>query len=170
MTAGTSRGTVRVPAPGVAGERDEPTAVTGQPAAVAQTPWPLRSSLALGALPSAVPCARLHARHVLWEWRLDHLADTVELIVSELVTNSLTATKALPGPIVPPIRLRLSSDHVNALVEVWDGSTEPPVLTRANDAAGSGRGLLLVDTLSARWGWSFPREWGGKVTWALVSE
>ncbi len=30
--------------------------------------WPLRSFLELGALPSAVPCARLHTRHLLWEW------------------------------------------------------------------------------------------------------
>jgi len=30
--------------------------------------WPLRSYLELGALPSAVPCARLHAKQVLWEW------------------------------------------------------------------------------------------------------
>ena len=27
--------------------------------------WPLRSYLELGALPSAVPCARLHTRHLL---------------------------------------------------------------------------------------------------------
>jgi hypothetical protein len=31
-------------------------------------PWPLRSSLELGALPTAVPCACLHVKHVLWEW------------------------------------------------------------------------------------------------------
>jgi hypothetical protein len=31
-------------------------------------PWAYRrSSLVLGALPTAVPCARLHARQVLWE-------------------------------------------------------------------------------------------------------
>jgi len=30
--------------------------------------WPLCSYLELGALPTAVPCARLHARHVLREW------------------------------------------------------------------------------------------------------
>ena len=35
---------------------------------------PLRSYLELGALPTAVPCARLHARHVLWEWGLNGLA------------------------------------------------------------------------------------------------
>lgn len=30
--------------------------------------WPLQTFLELGAFPSAVPCARLHARHMLWEW------------------------------------------------------------------------------------------------------
>jgi hypothetical protein len=30
--------------------------------------WPLQSFLELGALPGAVPCARLHTRHLLWEW------------------------------------------------------------------------------------------------------
>ncbi|MGH3191761.1 MAG: hypothetical protein ACRDPY_30655 [Streptosporangiaceae bacterium] len=30
--------------------------------------WPLRTYLELGALPSAVSCARLHTRQLLWEW------------------------------------------------------------------------------------------------------
>ena len=30
----------------------------------------------LGALPTAVPCARLHARHLVWEWGLNGLADS----------------------------------------------------------------------------------------------
>ena|ERR1035438_767306 len=30
--------------------------------------WPCQSFLELGALPGAAPCARLHARQVLWEW------------------------------------------------------------------------------------------------------
>src|SRR6266536_411255 len=30
--------------------------------------WPLQTFLELGALPGAVPCARLHARQLLWEW------------------------------------------------------------------------------------------------------
>ena len=46
--------------------------------------WPLRSYLELGALPTAVPCARLHARHLLWEWGLNGLAADTELLVSEL--------------------------------------------------------------------------------------
>jgi anti-sigma regulatory factor (Ser/Thr protein kinase) len=132
--------------------------------------WPLRSNLAFGALPSAVPCARLHTKHVLYEWGLEGLGETVELIVSELVTNGLKATEAVSGPVPPPIRLRLSSDRSRVLVEVWDGSTQPPVLIEANAAADSGRGLLLVDTLSTRWNWYFPREMGGKVVWAEVAD
>src|SRR5579862_5146488 len=54
--------------------------------------WPLCSYLELGALPTAVPCARLHARHVLWEWGLNGLAADTELLVSELVTNAIKAT------------------------------------------------------------------------------
>ena len=53
---------------------------------------PLLSYLELGALPTAVPCARLHARHVLWEGGLNGLAPDSELLVSELVTNAVNAT------------------------------------------------------------------------------
>jgi hypothetical protein len=49
--------------------------------------WPLESYLELGAFPTAVPCARLHSRQVMNEWRLEALAGPVELVVSELVTN-----------------------------------------------------------------------------------
>jgi hypothetical protein len=34
-----------------------------------------------------VPCARLHARLVLLEWGLAALSESLELVVSELVTN-----------------------------------------------------------------------------------
>jgi hypothetical protein len=30
--------------------------------------WPLRSYLELGILEGSVPCARLHAKQLLWEW------------------------------------------------------------------------------------------------------
>lgn len=53
-----------------------------------------RSSLVLGALPGAVPCARLHARQVLWEWGVPVDVETAELLISELVTNGLKAAWA----------------------------------------------------------------------------
>src|SRR2546430_14597646 len=87
--------------------------------------WELRTFLELGALPSAVPCARLHTRQVLWEWQLSPLADTAELIVSELVTNAVQASAGLTGsrrsgrgvPGVPPVRLWLFSDRRRGLVQ-----------------------------------------------------
>jgi len=42
--------------------------------------WPKRSFLELGALPSAVPCARLHARQLTWEWGLDALSAKVRSV------------------------------------------------------------------------------------------
>jgi hypothetical protein len=51
--------------------------------------WPLRSYLELAALPTAVPCARLHAKNILHEWQMANLTDTVELLVSEIVTNAV---------------------------------------------------------------------------------
>jgi hypothetical protein len=62
-------------------------------AAAAADQWPLRDFLELGALPSAVPCARLHAELVVHEWGLTALADNAELVVSD----SLNLRGCLPG-------------------------------------------------------------------------
>ena len=53
--------------------------------------WPLCSYLELPALPESARSARLHARNILRQWDLEALADTVELLVSELVTNAVRA-------------------------------------------------------------------------------
>jgi hypothetical protein len=66
---------------------------------------PLRSYLELRALPTAVPCAQLHARHVLQKWGLNGLAPHSELPVSELVTY---AVKATAGRDQTTVRRRLS--------------------------------------------------------------
>jgi anti-sigma regulatory factor (Ser/Thr protein kinase) len=127
--------------------------------------WPLRSHLELAALPTAVPCARLHARSVAREWGLAaDLGSTAELIVSELVTNGLKASEALASPV---IRLWLASDGQWILVQVWDGSDELPERSDAGPDSGSGRGLMIVDALSA--GWGTYREADGKIVWAQVT-
>jgi hypothetical protein len=79
-TGGHARhvGTTQRAATSVHGDlhNDEPSAaVRIPPFTVAQDnswarQWPLQSSLELGAFPGAVPCARLHARQMLWEWRV----------------------------------------------------------------------------------------------------
>ena len=57
--------------------------------------WPLRDFIELGALPGAVPCGRLHARQLLWEWGLTRLSESTELLVSELMTNAMHASRAM---------------------------------------------------------------------------
>ena len=110
--------------------------------------WPLRSYLELGALPTAVPCARLHVRQLAWEWGLDGLAESTELLVSELVTNAIQAMKQQDDQ--PAVRLRLSSDNARLLIEVWDADPRPPKPKElgAGDIPGleeeGGRGLFLV--------------------------
>ena len=130
--------------------------------------WPLRTFLELGALPSAVPCARLHARQVLWEWDLAAFSDSTELLVSELVTNAVQISRATAQD--APVRLWLASDKTEVVIWVWDASPLPPERTDAGSDAENGRGLMLVQAISARWGWDFPQEIGGKVVWALIEE
>ena len=78
-----------------------------------------RSSLVLGALPGAVPCARLHARQVLREWAVPVDLDTAELLISELATNGLKAAWATGCN--PPISLTMSVSGTVVAIEVWDG-------------------------------------------------
>ena len=66
--------------------------------------WPRQSFLELAALPSAVPCARLHAREVLWEWRQGSQAEEAELLVSELVTNAVQASALAAGRLADLMR------------------------------------------------------------------
>jgi anti-sigma regulatory factor (Ser/Thr protein kinase) len=87
--------------------------------------WPLRSYLELGALPTAVPCARLHARQLVWEWGLNGLAANTELLVSELVTNAVKATAGNNDQAA--ICLQLSGDNARVLIEVWDADPQSPV-------------------------------------------
>lgn len=132
--------------------------------------WPQYTYLELRALPTAVSCARLHARHVLWEWGLDDLAEVSALLVSELMTNAYKTT--VEQRLAAPIRLRLSSTHDHVLIEVWDGDPVPPQPRSDSELpsadAESGRGLFLVATLSHRWNWYTVPRWGGKVVWAEV--
>lgn len=138
--------------------------------------WPFHSYLELGALPSAVPCARLHARQILWEWGAQTLADSAELVVSELVTNGLHASEGLTGsrytgcwtPGVPPLRLWLHGDGRRAVIQVWDGNDKLPFRQVAGVAAESGRGLLLVEAVSTTWGSYQLEDSSGKVVWAVI--
>jgi anti-sigma regulatory factor (Ser/Thr protein kinase) len=134
------------------------------------TSWLLTSSLALGALPTAPGCARLHASAVLHEWGLGDLAETAELVVSELVTNAVQAEPvAQVRNGLPVVHLRLLSDTRRVIVQVWDSNPNAPVTKRAAPDEEHGRGLTLVDALCEQWGSEAVPGSGGKVVWAELT-
>ncbi|MGW1768006.1 SpoIIE family protein phosphatase [Streptomyces sp. NPDC002073] len=99
--------------------------------------------------------ARELARTKLLEWGLEALADTTELLVSELVTNALRYGEG-------EIRLRLLLDRT-LVCEVWDAGLVQPRRRRARDTDEGGRGLQLVQLLST--GWGSRRTPRGKTVW-----
>ncbi|GAA2130833.1 ATP-binding protein [Kitasatospora kazusensis] len=96
----------------------------------------------------------------------ERVLDTGELLVSELVANSVLHAHGTRGRLIQ-VRFEL---HLGRLrIEVHDADSVRPALrpdTCAEDE--SGRGLLLVRELAERWG-CCPRAGGvGKCTWALI--
>lgn len=128
--------------------------------------WPLQDFLELGALLSAVPCARLHARQVLREWGAGPFSDSTELLVSELVTNAVRASREMTR--VCAVRLWLLSNSAQILILVWDASPQPPVLMGVTEEAERGRGLMLVEAVSEQWGWYPSKDGDGKFVWAIT--
>jgi hypothetical protein len=87
---------------------------------------------------------------VLHEWGLAHLASDAAMIVSELTTNAYDASVIRPEK--PPIALRLSASNTRLLIEVWDHAPDDPAPIHAEADSDGGRGLLIVEALSSRWG------------------
>lgn len=110
---------------------------------------------------SSVPPARRHVRSLLVAWRLWPLADAAELIVSELATNATRHARGMGDYFVLTVSCR---DSVLAL-EVTDSFRwRMPELAHPQPDEQSGRGLLIVDQLAARWG-VLERN-PGKTVWA----
>ena len=75
----------------------------GMPAHQASPPgdapqWPYHSFLPLGALPGAIPCARLHTTAVLWEWGMEALAQPAELTMPRW--DRPTKAVGVPGGVI----------------------------------------------------------------------
>nr|WP_173937377.1 ATP-binding SpoIIE family protein phosphatase [Streptomyces chartreusis] len=104
---------------------------------------------------SAPGRARRLARRTLSRWNLEDLGDSVELLVSELVTNAVRHTSR-------PVTLRLMRTDV-LRCEIGDDAPELPRLRRARPTDENGRGLYLVSRLAMRWGAA--RLSTGKIVW-----
>ncbi|REK84579.1 ATP-binding protein [Streptomyces inhibens] len=108
--------------------------------------------------------AREALRPQLQDWGLaGELADSAELLLSELVTNAVKA-EAPPGAEVT-VRFELSAGRLR--LEVQDASDELPVMTHPEEDAECGRGLVLLDALAS--GWGVTPDGIGKAVWAELA-
>lgn len=99
--------------------------------------------------------ARRLARSALERWGLEELTDSLELLVSEVVTNAVRYASR-------PVTLRLLRTDV-LRCEVGDDVPQLPRLRQARATDEGGRGLYLVNRLARRWGAT--RLSTGKVVW-----
>jgi hypothetical protein len=121
--------------------------------------WERRDYLELGALETAPGSARGHVVNVLREWGLSILEEAAEMVTSELLTNSVKATRAVRWPGArPPVRLWLLGDHARACVLAWDAvlafapsfTAAPPFTTASLPALDSpGDPVLAADAMPA---------------------
>ena len=133
-------------------------------------------TFALVALPTSPFWARRYTRSFLNSCHemTEDTAQTAELLVSELVTNSVRFTG-------DPTRVLRYSERANAslislslrhfadglLIEVYDTDSNPPVRSSPGDDSENGRGLMHVDALSKEWSYFFLPD-GGKVVYCFL--
>ncbi|MFF4345741.1 SpoIIE family protein phosphatase [Streptomyces sp. NPDC001530] len=121
---------------------------------------PLRESWTVWRVPEAVRHARRFTKRVMRSWDVSENTDAVLLVVSELVTNALVHTDG-------QVRLDLTLINHRFRVSVADNSARSPVKpTSIGWEATGGRGILLVEAMSAAWG-TVPVS-GGKQVWSDV--
>ncbi|MEV2213687.1 ATP-binding protein [Streptomyces sp. NPDC050997] len=117
--------------------------------APAPAPAPWEYSLSIPNDPRAVTICRRTLRLILTMHGLIRLADTAELLATELVANAVLHTK---GPAT--LRVRWSAGVLR--IGAWDANPEPPgppgELASLTDAE-AGRGLALVQACADVWGW-----------------
>ncbi|MFI1013398.1 ATP-binding protein [Streptomyces sp. NPDC020965] len=103
--------------------------------------------------------ARARGRKCLRGWGLDGLGDSVELLLSELVTNGFRHGR---GPVVVSI---LRADDAIRIEVVSGGGAQVPCVREAGVSEESGRGLWLVDAVADAWGVTAD----GSCTWCLLA-
>jgi phosphoserine phosphatase RsbU/P len=144
------RRTSEVPAAAPPAEDDEPDAVGVGPQALdhVEAQFPNQNTT-----PAAV---RSLVRSALAAWQLDDLVANAVLLADELAGNAVRHART-------PLTLRASRTASSVRVAVDDRCRTPPALITPGAEGAGGRGVLLVDALSSRWG--FEIHDNGKTVW-----
>jgi anti-sigma regulatory factor (Ser/Thr protein kinase) len=124
------------------------------------TVHPLRRiSLRVG--PAAAAEARCQVEAAIYAYHAPVDVSVAVLLASELVTNAIRHQAGETAELV------IDCTHGRLRVDVHDTSGAMPVLMDAPADAESGRGLMLVDTLSTDWG--FYRTPAGKAVYFTLA-
>jgi anti-sigma regulatory factor (Ser/Thr protein kinase) len=100
--------------------------------------------------------ARRYVAEQLEALGFPEVAPAAELLVSELVTNAVLHART-------SVQVGVEPHGSSVRVTVADGSARQPMRRRHSVDSGTGRGLILVEQLSASWGVDLLE--GGKVVW-----
>ena len=119
------------------------------------------SDLELPATPASVPAGRRLVRTLLADWGYDGLADTAELLVSELITNGIKHARSYVH-----VAVRANGELRITVTDSRPDLLPVPLDDMSNADADSGRGLALVATLSDDWG--VHRDGSSKSIWFLL--
>jgi DNA-binding NarL/FixJ family response regulator len=122
---------------------------------------PEQTSLHLDGTLTSARDARAFTRQKLHDWHVsEDVVEDVLLIVTELVNNAITHARS-------GCELRMSLTRKSLRIEVIDEGSGTPDPLPPSSTRNHGRGLHLVDALTAAWGYE-PVSTGGKMVWAEV--
>jgi anti-sigma regulatory factor (Ser/Thr protein kinase) len=114
--------------------------------------------------PAAAAEARRRVRDAIQRWQVSVDLDAALLLTSELVTN---AVRHQAGQGAQAVTLAIACSRGRLRVDVHDTSCSLPAVAEVPADAETGRGLLLVATLSDEWG--FYRTPAGKAVYFTLA-
>jgi anti-sigma regulatory factor (Ser/Thr protein kinase) len=121
------------------------------------------AAFTLPGTPYSVQLARCQVKAAMNGHELVDCAEDIETVASELVSNAIAHASAR----AVDLELLCLDDSGALVVVVTDPSPLPPVKRDPREDAEHGRGLHVVEALSARWGWT-PRA-PGKAVFAVFT-
>lgn len=122
-------------------------------------------SASLDPEPSSVAVARVMLRAALWDWRIDHLEDSAQLIMSELASNAVKFANHVEAVVYLRGRDR-AGGGATLVIEVTDDNEHLPSVVDACPDDEGYRGMFLVDALASKWGVDLLDS--GKTIWAQL--
>lgn len=121
---------------------------------------PRRFSEAYRPIAAAAGQARNHLRTALADWGVPEVYESASLVLTELIANALRSADAID------VEFFLEEPGRLVHIEVFDTGLGVPDPKNPDLEDENGRGLLLVDLLSAKWGHRPCK--GGKVVFAIL--